>query len=410
MSDIIRGRAPDAPEPPGRELQQLPLLDPVRARVSWSTGASTGAGRTRCLLVASYVFYGAWDYRFLFLILLSTVIDFIGGLGVAGVELPARKRRNLGVLLIGSSILLTAGIRYDLLFAGDVAAALPLHARDWAIPLATAVCDRGVRGLPAAPLPAPHGAAAKGVPRHQHGREPRDPRLLQVLRLLHRQRDRACSTRSALGTPSWTTLHPDPPGGDQLLHVPGDELHDRHLSAATRADRATSRDFALFVCFFPHLVAGPIMRAHTLAAAGGAGPRDPRGTPGMREGLDPGAGRPVQEAGDRRQHGAARERGVLPLSRRTRRGRERRRGRCSGIYAFALQIYGDFSGYSAIARGISKWLGFELVDELPPALPGAEPERLLAALAHQPLHAGCATTSTSRWAATGAAWSRSTAT
>jgi D-alanyl-lipoteichoic acid acyltransferase DltB (MBOAT superfamily) len=32
-----------------------------------------------------------------------------------------------------------------------------------------------------------------------------------------------------------------------------------------------------------------------------------------------------------------------------------------GIYAFAIQIYGDFSGYSAIARGISKWLGFELV-------------------------------------------------
>src|SRR5439155_447135 len=32
-----------------------------------------------------------------------------------------------------------------------------------------------------------------------------------------------------------------------------------------------------------------------------------------------------------------------------------------GVYAFAFQIYGDFSGYSSIARGISKWLGFELV-------------------------------------------------
>ena len=32
-----------------------------------------------------------------------------------------------------------------------------------------------------------------------------------------------------------------------------------------------------------------------------------------------------------------------------------------GIYAFAFQIYGDFSGYSSIARGISKWLGFDLV-------------------------------------------------
>jgi D-alanyl-lipoteichoic acid acyltransferase DltB (MBOAT superfamily) len=33
-----------------------------------------------------------------------------------------------------------------------------------------------------------------------------------------------------------------------------------------------------------------------------------------------------------------------------------------GIYAFALQIYGDFSGYTDIARGISKWMGFELME------------------------------------------------
>ncbi len=32
-----------------------------------------------------------------------------------------------------------------------------------------------------------------------------------------------------------------------------------------------------------------------------------------------------------------------------------------GLYAFAFQIYGDFSGYSSIARGISKWLGYELI-------------------------------------------------
>ncbi|MCA8986188.1 MAG: MBOAT family protein [Planctomycetaceae bacterium] len=32
-----------------------------------------------------------------------------------------------------------------------------------------------------------------------------------------------------------------------------------------------------------------------------------------------------------------------------------------GVYAFAFQIYGDFSGYSSIARGISKWLGFDLM-------------------------------------------------
>ena len=33
-----------------------------------------------------------------------------------------------------------------------------------------------------------------------------------------------------------------------------------------------------------------------------------------------------------------------------------------GVYAFAFQIYGDFSGYSTMAQGIARWLGFELMD------------------------------------------------
>ena len=32
----------------------------------------------------------------------------------------------------------------------------------------------------------------------------------------------------------------------------------------------------------------------------------------------------------------------------------------AGVYAFAWQIYGDFSGYSAIAQGVACWLGFDL--------------------------------------------------
>ena len=33
----------------------------------------------------------------------------------------------------------------------------------------------------------------------------------------------------------------------------------------------------------------------------------------------------------------------------------------TGVYAFTLQIYGDFAGYSSIARGLAYLLGFELV-------------------------------------------------
>jgi D-alanyl-lipoteichoic acid acyltransferase DltB (MBOAT superfamily) len=33
-----------------------------------------------------------------------------------------------------------------------------------------------------------------------------------------------------------------------------------------------------------------------------------------------------------------------------------------GTYAFAFQIYGDFAGYSNIARGTSKLMGIELIE------------------------------------------------
>ncbi len=56
-----------------------------------------------------------------------------------------------------------------------------------------------------------------------------------------------------------------------------------------------------------------------------------------------------------------------------------------GIYAFALQIYGDFSGYSSIAQGISKWLGIELTTNFRMPYLATSPERFLAAMAHQPV-------------------------
>src|SRR5437764_4405920 len=92
--------------------------------------------QNQLLLVASYIFYGFWDYRFLFLILISTVIDFIGGLGVAGVRLAPARLRSLALLIIGSALLLCTHINYaglwDGLLLGDpaqVVASLP-HALD----------------------------------------------------------------------------------------------------------------------------------------------------------------------------------------------------------------------------------------------------------------------------------------
>ena len=67
--------------------------------------------------------------------------------------------------------------------------------------------------------------------------------------------------------------------------------------------------------------------------------------------------------------------------------------------AFALQIYFDFSGYSDMAIGLARLLGFRLPENFDSPYSRATSIRLLAPLAHHALDAGSATTSTSRSAA-----------
>ncbi|MEM7306301.1 MAG: MBOAT family O-acyltransferase [Planctomycetota bacterium] len=62
--------------------------------------------RKAWLLAASYVFYGSWDWRFLGLILISTLVDYVAGIGIEGAADGWRKRLwlyaslaiNLGLL------------------------------------------------------------------------------------------------------------------------------------------------------------------------------------------------------------------------------------------------------------------------------------------------------------------------
>ena len=111
-------------------------------------------------------------------------------------------------------------------------------------------------------------------------------------------------------------------------------------------------DFTLFVSFYPHLVAGPIMRAVDLL------PQilRPRHTTKAQvmEGIHLivwGFWKKVFVADN-----------LAPVANRifamsSPNGFET----LMGVYAFAFQIYCDFSGYTDIARGVSKLMGFELV-------------------------------------------------
>ena len=82
----------------------------------------------------------------------------------------------------------------------------------------------------------------------------------------------------------------------------------------------------------------------------------------------------------------------------------------SGVFAFGLQIYFDFSGYTDMAIGMAKLFGFPLPDQFPAPVPGRQHHRLLAALAHLALQLAARLPVHSRWAATGTAAGTPTAT
>ncbi len=128
------------------------------------------------------------------------------------------------------------------------------------------------------------------------------------------------------------------------------DVYRRELKATPRLV-----DYLLFVCYFPHLVAGPIVRASYL----------------LPQCEQPRVIKPDQVVngiwlillgyfkkivlGDRLAQavnwGFAGHAAPLHDA-----------NAWLVIYAFAFQIYADFSGYSDIARGLSKLMGFELVE------------------------------------------------
>ena len=117
--------------------------------------------------------------------------------------------------------------------------------------------------------------------------------------------------------------------------------------------RRSLLDVAVFVSFFPHLVAGPIQRASFLL---------PQVESRRRFSID--AARTgflkigwgffkklviADNVGVIANKVFALSDPTFPLI-------------WAGVFAFAIQIYADFSAYTDIARGTSRWLGFELTE------------------------------------------------
>lgn len=58
--------------------------------------------RLLLLLVASYLFYASWSWEYLFLIILSSLIDYVIGLGLGSVEHPGGRKALLMVSLVAN--------------------------------------------------------------------------------------------------------------------------------------------------------------------------------------------------------------------------------------------------------------------------------------------------------------------
>ena len=112
-------------------------------------------------------------------------------------------------------------------------------------------------------------------------------------------------------------------------------------------------DIAVFISFFPHLVAGPIQRASYLLPQ----------VEGERRFLLPKAttGLCLIVWGMFKKLVVADNVGVI--ANRVFGLRDPSFEMLwAGVFAFAIQIYADFSAYTDIARGLSRWLGFELTE------------------------------------------------
>jgi D-alanyl-lipoteichoic acid acyltransferase DltB (MBOAT superfamily) len=125
------------------------------------------------------------------------------------------------------------------------------------------------------------------------------------------------------------------------------DVYRGHAPARTRFI-----DVAAFVSFFPHLVAGPIMRATNLL---------PQFEQERK--FEPAAARDAALLivwGLFKKLVIADNVGVIANKVFSLQSPEFF-VLWAGVFAFAIQIYADFSAYTDIARGVAKWYGFDLI-------------------------------------------------
>ncbi len=246
------------------------------------TATRTWKSQNVLLLLASYVFYGWWDARFLLLLAFSTGTDYVIGQRLGRTEAQPTRRA-----LVATSCVVNLGLLGYFKYAGLFAS--------------TANGIGAWLGLGHLQLPLLQAALPVGI---------------------------SFYTFQTLGY----TI----------------DVYRRRLKPCE-----SLRDFALYVSFFPQLVAGPIERAGRLLPQ--ITRARSRGLADVEVGLFLFASGWLRKAiGDQMGH-IVDPAFASPDSMSS-------WTLVWALYAFSFQIYLDFSGYTDMARGVGKLLGFDLME------------------------------------------------
>jgi alginate O-acetyltransferase complex protein AlgI len=306
------------------------------------------------LLVVSYVFYGWWDCRFLFLVALSTTIDFWVGLMIERGRLQPREWLLPALFLIMSAIVFLGLEPVALLNALhgkplDLSALIKVPLIGWSLVGSVAFVALVTflfRLFANMAEPARRTCCLMVSLVTQLG-------LLGVFKYFNFFAESLGAALDALGIQS-SSLHLNivlPVGVSFYTFQSLSYTIDIYRRVFKPTDRFF--DFALFVAYFPQLQAGPIERARQLLPQL-ASPRLIT-LDGTSRGLY------LIVLGFFKKVAIAD--GVSPIVDQI----FATSGQVSwidviiGSVLFAVQIYCDFSGYTDIARGVSKLFGIDLV-------------------------------------------------
>jgi D-alanyl-lipoteichoic acid acyltransferase DltB (MBOAT superfamily) len=306
--------------------------------------------QNRMLLLAGYLFYGWWDVRFLFLIAFSTTVDFTIGSLLENPHMPKRERWTASLFILGAAILFLCPDWPALAAGGGLSAFLTPQAMGFQVLAGTAAV------VALANLLIVRAAAME---------EDRRRKILIVcsvavnlaflgfFKYFNFFIDSAEGLTRSIGLdPETLRLHIVLPVGISFYTF---QSLSYTIDVYRRRVTPTHRfwDFALFVAYFPPMVAGPIERARHLL---------------------PQLTRPRQIRLAQSAHGlvlilvglfkkVAVADGLAPsvdaVFNST--GAVSQTDIVIGTVLFTIQIFCDFSGYSDIARGVSKLLGIDLM-------------------------------------------------